>query len=197
MKHFKMAGFTMAMVLLTNGAVIAGESYQPAEYLPKVDYADPQSSLKAVESAKVAEVVEPRRLKLKKIQQAEIQAQAALAEVSEGGSKLVESAPAPMASPQSEKVTSSNGGILPIVVVLVGLGLFLYKKKSVKTGTASVSAMVSVEPSEGSTGVERYIDRLGKPEKTGVEKYLEKRAEVAPATGVAKYLARRAARDRA
>ncbi len=80
------------------------------------------------------------------------------------------------------------------LVALAAVGFFLFNKKGGAGSASGGGSSSAYGDASGSTGVEKYIDRLG-INKTGVAKYLEKQ-DSTPATGVAKYMAKQILKDR-
>jgi len=180
----------MAMLVLSNGMAFAADAYQPAEYQPKVDYSTPVAP---AESEAVATVGQPENADAKDEAKA-LQPEAPAVKASpETARKAAEASPravgtAASVSPQSEQTSGSSSNILFIAAGLVAMAIFFFRRKA--TTVSSDMPGRSVQSVEGSTGVERYIEKLAGGEKTSVEKYLESLPEAPPLTGVSKYLAR-------
>lgn len=187
MNRFLFRGLTMAM--LSNGMAFAADAYQPAEYQPKVDYSAPAAPAKpeAVVMVSQTEGV------VSKDEAKALQPEASPVKPSpETARKTAEDSPravgsAAVVSP-SEQTSGSSSNIVLIVAGLAAIGIFFFRRQTT-TVSSDVSGR-SVESVEGTTGVERYVQKLAGAKKTGVGKYLESLPEAPPLTGVAKYLAR-------
>lgn len=190
MNSFLFRGLAMAM--LSNGMAFAADAYQPAEYQPKVDYSAPAAPTKP---EAVVIVSQPENVDVKDVKDEAkpLQPEASPVKASpETAKKTAEDSPravgsAAISSP-SEQTSGSSSNIVLIVAGLAAIGIFFFRRQTT-TVSSDVSGR-SVESVEGTTGVERYVQKLEGAKKTGVEKYLESLPEAPPLTGVAKYLAR-------
>lgn len=176
MKVNKFTGLLMALLSLASFIVCAAD-YIPEDYNPKDIYTEQKISISSVFTPETTQ----------KTQKADVDINHEVITGYKESTRLVRNA-----TVQSEKTTSSGSMIVFIAALLaMGRGVFrrlIHEKSSNHSYSSSANAI------QGSTGVERYVERLVIT-KTGVEKYLERQAKIIPATGVAKYLARQVDSD--
>jgi len=196
----------MAALVFASSSVLAESDYPAADFQPKVVFSnDSAQSAPAVTSAAkapaedVAEAdpnfpaanYQPKVL----FNDSEYKHSAA-APVASGTAKSAvsgsTSAAASVEVIQTEKEASSDFSMVGLIALAV-IGFVLYSKKS-GGQAASAGSSVYTTSAGGSTGVEKYLEKIG-ANKTGVAKYLEKQTEN-PSTGVAKYMAKQIIKDR-
>jgi hypothetical protein len=197
----------LAALILASSSVLAESDYPAADFQPKVLFSDESAqsapeakpAAAAASAAKVEEAdsnypaanYQPKVL----FSDAEYKHSAA---APNAGSAAAKSSSAPVSAAsaaneviQSEKAGSSDFSLIGLLV-LAAAGFLMYSKKS--GGKAVSSTAQDFTIATGSTGVEKYLEKMG-ANKTGVAKYLEKQT-ANPATGVAKYMAKQIVKDR-
>lgn len=204
MKKNELTKAVLTALLLASSSAMAGADYPAADFQPKVIYADESSkSAPAASASKAAPAAVEKDEVDANYPAAHYQPKVLFSDAdykhsasapslgASSGSAAVSASEAPGA--ESEQPVASNNNLIGLVV-LAAVGFFLYSKKSGgKAAKADSSDSYSAASGE-TTGVEKYLDRLGM-NKTGVAKYLEKQS-ANPATGVAKYMAKQIVKDR-
>lgn len=214
MKKNELTKAVLAALVLASTSVMAASDYPAADFQPKVLYNDPE--YKQAEPAAKAESAAPKVAAQAtqeveadpaypatnfqpKVVYSDSEYKHSSAAPSAAGSSSKSSAAASVSSAsaaneviQSEKAGSSDFSMIGLLV-LAAAGFLVYSKKSgEKSSTASASEDYSRVGD--STGVEKYLEKIG-ANKTGVAKYLEKQT-ANPATGVAKYMAKQIVKDK-
>jgi hypothetical protein len=201
----------LAALVLASSSVMAESDYPAADFQPKVLYNDPE--YKQAEPSAKGESAVPKVAQAAKEVEADpaypatnfqpkvlysdseykhSSAAPTAAGASSKASATMSSARAVNEVIQSEKAPSSDFSMIGLLV-LAAAGFLVYSKKS--GGKAStVAAGEDYSRSGDSTGVEKYLEKIG-ANKTGVAKYLEKQT-ANPATGVAKYMAKQIVKDK-
>lgn len=198
----KLTKVAMVLSLLISPLAFAGEDYPAANFEPKVLFSSDEASSSATSAPVAAKAVETVEVdsnypaanfqpKVTFNDEAYKHSSAAPGTPSVAKSTSASVSTVAEAAPQAEKAEGSNNNLIGFVL-LAAVGFFLYNKKSAKTG--SVAPAQEYIQAEGSTGVEKYLEKQGM-NKTGVAKYLDKQT-ANPATGVAKYMAKQIVRDR-
>jgi hypothetical protein len=196
-----------AALMLTSSLAMAGSDYPAADYQPKVLYTNPDYNDTKAAPATTAAAAKPAVKEVEadpafpatnfqpKVLYSDADykhsAAAPSAAASSRSSVSATSAEAAVDVIQTEKAASSDISYIGLALLAVA-GFFIYNKKSPKSAKGSAAADYQV--ASGSTGVEKYLEKMG-ANKTGVAKYLEKQ-DSNPATGVAKYMAKQIVRDR-
>lgn len=206
MKQNKLTKVVMAALVFASSSVLAESDYPAADFQPKVVFSDDSAqsapAAKPAAKAPAKEVAEadpnfPAANYQPKVlfNDADYKHSAA-APVAPAASKSSASGSTSAAASveviQNEKAASSDFSLIGLVALAV-IGFVLYNKKS-GGRAAGVSSNVYRASTGGSTGVEKYLEKIG-ANKTGVAKYLEKQTEN-PSTGVAKYMAKQIIKDR-
>lgn len=197
----------LATLLLVSTSVMAESDYPATDFQPKVVYSDSSASQSQPAEADAAKVeakaeADDANYPATNYKPKVVYHDADYKHSSTAPSASSDSSSAPKATAsaasvsneviQNEKAGSSDFSMIGLIVLAIA-GFFVFNKKSkVKSGSAS-SDDVAVS---GSTGVEKYLEKMG-ANKTGVAKYLEKQTEQQPATGVAKYMAKQIVKDKA
>lgn len=216
MKNNKLIKVVLIASLLGSNAVMAESDYPATDFQPKVLYSDsdykhsseaPASA--ADKSASKSASVEssdsnyPATNYQPKVLYSDDgykhSSEAPRAAGSSKSSATSSAASAAVEVVQTEKAASSNFSYIGLIVLAVA-GFFIYNKKAGvgKSQSSSAGSYAAADYSsdvEGSTGVEKYLNKLADVNKTGVAKYLEKQTS-APSTGVAKYMAKQIVKDR-
>ncbi len=202
MKIINLTNGALAVLLLASSMVGAETQYPAADFQPKVVYQDPD--YKPAPSSTQKTAAAPSSATDSKYPAANFQPKVvykdptykhtAATPTSAGAGAAQKSAaePASETATATEKAEESNSNYLIGLVVLVLVGVVLFRKKS---GTEGREAKASYRAASGSaggvTGVAKYINRISG---TGVTRYLEKQVKSAvastAATGVAKYMAK-------
>lgn len=183
MKNF--TGFSIALLSLASFIVCAGDDYSPAEYKPKDIYSE--------QDIHSSSVVMPETTP-KKPQNADVEIKHEVIPTVTHYKESNTHASKATDDVQSEKPSPSSS-IIIFIAALLAMGIFFFRRKLIRAKSLNNSSSSSVYAVQGSTGVERYIEKLV-VRKTGVEKYLERQTEIIPATGVAKYMAKQVVRGR-
>jgi hypothetical protein len=198
----KLTKVAMVLSLLSSPLAFAGEDYPAANFEPKVLFSSDEASSSAASAPVAAKAVETVEVD-SNYPAANFQPKVTFndeaykhSSAAPGTPSVAKSANASVSTvvesaPQAEKAEGSNNNLIGLAL-LAAVGFFLYNKKSAKTG--SVAPAQEYTQAEGSTGVEKYLEKQGM-NKTGVAKYLDKQT-ANPSTGVAKYMAKQIIRDR-
>ncbi|NOU23091.1 MAG: hypothetical protein HOO93_15155 [Methyloglobulus sp.] len=206
-KNIDLTKSVFAALLLVSGMVSAEDKYPASDFQPKVVFQDEEAAKQAESSASAkssassasrssstadpqypAANFEPKVLYSDSDYKhtASTPRSASSSSISSGASSGETAA-----MPAAQKEDSSVGYLLGLIVLGIA-GFVLFKKGAgIGATTKSSRSYSAVKAAGGLTGVARY---MLKTSGTGVSRYLEKNAKVAPsasgaATGVAKYLA--------
>lgn len=203
-KKIELTKAVLATLVFASSSVMAGSDYPAADFQPKVVFSDESASQSSAASAPAvaAEVEFDENFPAANYQPKVVYNDAdykhsAAAPGVPGASKstAVSSSAADSAeSVVSEQVQgdkASSDFTLIGLIALAAAGFFVLNKGG-KGGSAAASEDYSA--AGGSTGVEKYLEKMG-ANKTGVAKYLEKQT-ANPSTGVAKYMAKQIIKDR-
>lgn len=210
MKKNELTKVVLAVLVFASSAAMAESDYPAADFQPKVIFSDdsasqsaPKSKPAAVQATEVDENFPAANYQPKVLFSDEDYKHSPAAPSAKGSTKSSASATSASAAVeviQSEKEASSDFSYIGLVVIAIA-GFFVYSKKTgglgvSKSNKKSVPENNYVASADGSTGVEKYLEKVG-INKTGVAKYLEKQVETYPSTGVAKYMAKQIVKDRA
>jgi len=203
----------LAALVLASSSVMAESDYPAADFQPKVVYNDPE--YKQAEPAAKAEAAAPK-VAAQAAQEVEADSaypatnfqpkvlysdseykHSSAAPAASGSTSKASSAPKSAASAANEVIQTEKAGSTDFsmigLLVLAAAGFLVYSKKSGGKSSA-VAATEDYSRAGDSTGVEKYLEKIG-ANKTGVAKYLEKQT-ANPATGVAKYMAKQIVKDK-
>lgn len=218
MKNNKLIKVVLIASLLGSNAVMAESDYPAADFQPKVLYSDSDykhsseasasasdksasksASSESSDSNYPATNYQPKVLYSDDSYKHSSEAPRATGSSVKSAASSSSAASAAVEVVQTEKAGSSNFSYIGLIVLAIA-GFFIYNKKSASgtskpSGTSYVPAADYLSDAEGSTGVEKYLNKLADVNKTGVAKYLEKQTS-APSTGVAKYMAKQIVKDR-
>lgn len=200
MKKIQLTKAVLAALVLASTAVMADTDYPAADFQPKVLFSDPSVKTTS-EPATAAIVVEKNEIDANfpaahfqpKVVYADNSYQHSAAAPVAAGSKSTAVAKVADSAEAAEAGEQGSNNNLIGLLALAAVGFYFFNKKSTGSAVAS-SAADSYVVADGSTGVEKYLEKQG-INKTGVAKYLDKQGSN-PATGVAKYMAKQIVRDR-
>ncbi|MCQ8128170.1 hypothetical protein [Methylomonas rivi] len=173
-------------------ALAEEQAYQPAEYQPKISYAEPEASTPPARAVPETATEQPAPMsEVVSTAAATLEASGPTPKNSVGGeAKAADSAE--LAVAENPPPSDSNLALF-LMAVLAGAAVWFMRQKTSRQHSADVVSGATLGTASASTGVERYLARQQASEKTGVEKYLARQTDSMPATGVSKYLAKRAA----
>lgn len=175
-------------------ALAEEQAYQPAEYQPKISYAEPEASTLPARSVPETATATEQPAPMPEVVStaaATLEASGPTPKNSVGGeAKAADSAE--LAVAENPPPSDSNLALF-LMAVLAGAAVWFMRQKTSRQNSADVVSGATLGTASASTGVERYLARQQASEKTGVEKYLARQTDSMPATGVSKYLAKRAA----
>ncbi len=219
MKNNKLIKVVLIASLLGSNAVMAESDYPATDFQPKVLYSDSDykhssdapasasdksvSKSAAVESSDSnypATSYQPKVLYTDDSYKHTSEAPSAGSRSVKSTASSSSAASAAVEVVQTEKAASSNFSYIGLIALAIA-GFFIYNKKAgvgksqSSSADSYAAAVVNLGDVEGSTGVEKYLNKLADVNKTGVAKYLEKQTSV-PSTGVAKYMAKQIVKDR-
>jgi hypothetical protein len=205
-KQNKLTKVVMAALVLASFSVLAESDYPAADFQPKVVFSDesaqstaaakPAAKAPAAQAAEADPNFPAANYQPKVLFNDSDYKHSAAAPVAPGATRSTvsgtTSAAASVEVIQNEKAASSDFSLVGLIALAV-IGFVVYSKKSGGKAASPVASAYAASAG-GSTGVEKYLQKIG-ANKTGVAKYLEKQTEN-PSTGVAKYMAKQIIKDR-
>jgi len=209
-KNKQLTKVLFGALVAASSSVMAASDYPAADFQPKVLYSDAsaassgQEKTEAKASSAVSDQADanfPATNYQPKVLYSDADYKhnsAAPGSASSAKAVVADSESGASSAPIEGQPASNDSSLIGLLVLAAGAGFYFFNKKSNGQGVSAnreSTQAYNTGNSEGVTGVEKYLEKLG-GNKTGVAKYLEKQG-ASPSTGVAKYVAKQIVRDRA